>query len=279
MRKVFFINSWNEPHSELLKRYSKQTPKCSGVWKEVVGVSNIKDADYYIVLGGHYLFSNLDPDKTIYLKREPDYIEKAPHGYKHSILWKDTHCGITWWVNKNYDELKQLSYSKKQKKISCIVSAKHHHRVSFVNRMMNNNDVVELFGRGHTPYNYGEQYKGELNYDGKCKFLGLRDYDYTIVLENSQEINYWTEKLADAYLSWCIPVYWGCPNLNKYFDPQSYRTIDLNDTNPLGTIREMLERPITSDDIELLSMNRNKILDEYNIWEVIRKKILKLEQQ
>ena len=279
MNKIFFINSWGEHPANLIQRYSKQTPVLSGVWKDIVAVSNIDDADYCIVLGGRWVNYNLDPDKTIYIKREPDFIAPAAQGFKHTILWKDTHCGITWWINRNYDQLKEMSYPKKEKEVSCIVSAKHYHRLSFVRKMMANNDVIDLYGRGHSAYDFGERYRGELNYDGNCKFLGLNDYAHTVVLENAQEKNYWTEKMADAYLSWCFPIYWGCPNIDDFFEPQSYKTISLDDPNPIETIRGIIEKPISSEDIESLTRSRNKILDEYNIWEVVRKKILEIERR
>jgi hypothetical protein len=137
--------------------------------------------------------------------------------------------------------------------------------------------VVELYGRGHSKYIYGKNYKGELNYDGNCKYLGLYPYEYSIVLENSQERNYWTEKLADAYLSWCIPIYWGCPNISDFFSPQTYRIIRIDDKEPTESLNNILENPITSEDICELKRSRDKILDEYNIWEVVRKKIEEIE--
>ena len=194
-------------------------------------------------------------------------------------MWKDSHCGITWWINRNYDQLKTLQYPKKRRQASCIVSTKHAHRLSFVQRMMSNNKVVDLYGRGHKVYNYKSNYRGKLEYDGNCKFLGLAPYRYSIVLENSEEKNYWTEKLADAFLSWCVPIYWGCPNLNDFFDSQSYKTIDLDDPNPMKTIQEIISLPLDEQQIQLIANNRNKILDNYNIWEVVRKKIFEIENE
>ena len=278
MISVFFLNSWGENHSHLLKRYCKQTPNRKGVWKNIIGVDDINLADYCIILGGRQTRINFDPEKTIYIKREPNFIERAPANLNHAIQWKNSHCGVTWWLNKDYDELKNMNYLQKQKEISCIVSAKHAHRFSFVQKMMKENNLVDLFGRGHEKYFKGNKhYKGSLEYDGNCKFLGLAPYGYTIVLENSQEKNYWTEKIADAFLSWCIPIYWGCPNINDYFDKKSYNLIDINDPDPLATIKKIISKPINKDVIASLKNNRNKILDDYNIWEITRKKIKELE--
>jgi hypothetical protein len=41
---------------------------------------------------------------------------------------------------------------------------------------------------------------------------------FHIAVENSQNKNYFTEKIVDAFLSKTVPVYWGCPNIGEFFD-------------------------------------------------------------
>jgi len=41
---------------------------------------------------------------------------------------------------------------------------------------------------------------------------------FVLVIENSRHENYFTEKLLDAFLARCVPLYWGCPNISSYFD-------------------------------------------------------------
>lgn len=43
---------------------------------------------------------------------------------------------------------------------------------------------------------------------------------YHFVIENSQERNYFTEKIVDAFYTYTVPIYLGCPNINDYFDPE-----------------------------------------------------------
>ena len=44
------------------------------------------------------------------------------------------------------------------------------------------------------------------------------DSQFHIVIENVKR-NYWfTEKLIDSFKTKSVPVYWGCPNINKYFN-------------------------------------------------------------
>ena len=280
MIKVFFKNSWGEDPRALLRRYSKQTPRCEGKWKNIVGVSNINDADYCIILGGPHTRCGFNPDKTVYVKREPRFIEREVGKFKHSILWKDSHCGITWWLNKTYDELKELKYPHKEKLASCVVSSKHNHRRALVQKIFEHKTTnIDIFGRWDQPQRLGKSYRGTLSYDGNCKFLGLYPYKWSIVLENSQESNYWTEKLADAYLSWCIPIYWGCPNVSDYFSTDSYNTIEITDNTPYETLKQITEKPITPTQIEALRRARALILDTYNIWEIIRKKIEEINKK
>lgn len=272
MIKIHFINNWGESTEDILIRYSKQTPKSKGVWDNLIGVADISDADYFIVLEGSNI--NTPIDKTIYIKREPDFIKPLTNNkYKHIIDFRETNGGVTYWLGKTYDELKSLEYPIKTKDASCVVSSKHTHRRNYISKLFYGNPNIDLYGRGHNTTTFGESYKGELDYNGNCKFNGLIDYSYSIVMENSTQKNYWTEKLADAYLSWCMPIYWGCPNLNKYFPDGSYRVLNIDSNNPTEEINNIINTEISNDDIVKIKESRDLILDEYNIWEVINKKI------
>lgn len=46
----------------------------------------------------------------------------------------------------------------------------------------------------------------------------LENAKFTIVLENSEINNYFSEKLLDCFESKTIPIYWGCPNVSEYFN-------------------------------------------------------------
>lgn len=46
----------------------------------------------------------------------------------------------------------------------------------------------------------------------------LRNYYYTVVIENTRSAGYFTEKLIDAILMGCVPIYWGDPLIGDTFD-------------------------------------------------------------
>jgi hypothetical protein len=55
-----------------------------------------------------------------------------------------------------------------------------------------------------------------LNETNKLNILST--FQFSVVIENSQQTNYFSEKLIDCLVTKTIPVYWGCPNISEFFD-------------------------------------------------------------
>ena len=66
---------------------------------------------------------------------------------------------------------------------------------------------VDIYGRGR---------KFELD----SKIDGLRDYRFSIAMENGCYNTYFTEKILDCFFVGTIPIYWGTENINKIFNPK-----------------------------------------------------------
>ncbi len=58
------------------------------------------------------------------------------------------------------------------------------------------------------------------------KTTGLRDYCFHLVIENVRKDCWFTEKLIDAFVTGCLPIYWGCPSIEKYFDERGMITFE-----------------------------------------------------
>ena len=71
-------------------------------------------------------------------------------------------------------------------------------------------------------------------------------YKYHIVLENCSIPDYWTEKLADAFLGLAYPIYYGCTNLSSYFPEKSFTPIDIdNPEQAISILKKLLKiRPM-----------------------------------
>jgi glycosyltransferase involved in cell wall biosynthesis len=99
----------------------------------------------------------------------------------------------------------------KSKLLSCISSNKsflegHKKRLKFVNHIMSTKykTHIDMFGVGFNPI--------------KGKIEGLKDYKFSIAIENSYANNECSEKISDCFLTGVIPIYYGAPNIGEYFD-------------------------------------------------------------
>ena len=103
------------------------------------------------------------------------------------------------------DGIENLPVPAKRKKLSVICSSKtateaQRRRIRFVQRLKEAlGDDLDVFGRGFRPVS--------------DKAEAIAPYKYHLVLENNYLDNFWTEKLADAWIGWTFPLYLGAPNL------------------------------------------------------------------
>lgn len=115
---------------------------------------------------------------------------------------------------------------KKTKLVSMISSNKsmvpgHRKRLEFVNKFK---DQVDLYGRGFK--------------DISSKEDGLRDYMFSIAVENAVYDTYFTEKLTDCFATGTIPVFYGCRGVTEYFNEDGI--IFLDDDFDVSTLTEEL---------------------------------------
>ena len=150
----------------------------------------------------------------------------------------------------------------KTKILSVISSSKtmsegHRKRLDFAKRLkIHFGDKVDLFGR-------------DLN-EIEDKWDALADYQYHVALENSAVNDYWTEKLSDAFLAACHPIYYGCPNINRYFDPASLTPIDLDHPEKaMAVIESCIKQKRYESSEQKIWEAREKVLDTHNVFALI----------
>jgi hypothetical protein len=61
---------------------------------------------------------------------------------------------------------------------------------------------------------------------GDSKLPLFDGFQFALVIENSRQHNYFTEKLCDCLITKTIPVYYGCPNIDEYFDTRGWVILD-----------------------------------------------------
>lgn len=116
------------------------------------------------------------------------------------------------WISPN----DWVSNFEKSKNVSIIASEKiitDGHRLRHV--------AAKLIDDQHR---YGRGYKFI-----ESKIDALKDYRFSVVIENSKIDGYFTEKLIDCLITHTIPIYWGSKNTLDFFDARgiiSFETIE-----------------------------------------------------
>ena len=135
MKKLILLNNWGESPLQYLEHCRQQNPDNNFTWGNITGVTNLSDADYYIVLDGLPNGLNpysLDPEKTIYLQREPSHVRAytRPINAKHIYSYDNHLTYALWWIKKPFRELSDLKYPEKirfnqnENSVTCILTNK-----------------------------------------------------------------------------------------------------------------------------------------------------------
>lgn len=119
--------------------------------------------------------------------------------------------GLSWIQNKKV--------YRKKKLISFIGSSKtmcegHGYRQTMINKYKN---LVDHYGRGFA----GRELPFTIKIAGNVesgKIIGLKDYMYSIAMENAVYDNYYSEKIADCFATGTIPIYWGTRTIERHFN-------------------------------------------------------------
>ncbi len=241
----------------------RQTPGQRGIWKDCEFFCNtdIKQCDYWFVIEGTYKKRETTrcPQKNIiFIAGEPPTLKTYKSEFLRqfaAVISSDAHMdhprvlltqsGLPWHVGrrqrnhvnieftKDYDELAAMTDIPKTKLISIVSSAKtmsdgHQKRLAFARKLKGHfGDKIDLFGRGLDEI--------------EDKWDALADYRYTVAIENSEVPHYWTEKISDAFLAGCHPIYHGCPNITDYFPEGALTAINIgNPDSAIAAIEDSL---------------------------------------
>ena len=218
---------------------------------------------------------NFIPDGKLqlYLQMEPEAISAKRqfllNNYKqyHAILTFDSvvlaQCPnaiyLTFytqtWIHE--DKYKNIDLSKKKFGISMLVGAKrmtpaHDLRLQLYFSQEHLQCLPITFFRSCAPPFLPEITKNPFleSKEIHAKYVLFETFQFHIAMENSRQENYFTEKLIDCLITKTIPIYYGCPNIQDFFDTTGWILLES------GTPQEFLDKCIV--------LNK----DYYNQYEV-----------
>lgn len=271
--RVKLLAQWLPPHEvgNAMEKFSKG--KCR--WNDIELVGDDENIDYYCILNQPYHNGiKYIPSKTIYIKMEPIFFVNVMFNQEWRNIDKNKFFyvmertnGLEWHLGKTYTQL-STEPIEKTKLLSTVVSSKYdtdgqQKRIHFMQYLDKQNYKFDLFGVTNA-FNLSN-YIGHLPNCNKND--GILFYKYSIACENTQEMNYFTEKIIDCILGECVCFYWGCPNISDYIDSRAYILLDLDDfPKSFNIIKESIANNEWEKRIDIIKQEKHKILNKYHIF-------------
>tara|TARA_R110002110_G_scaffold398421_4_gene613907 strand:- start:537 stop:1301 length:765 start_codon:yes stop_codon:yes gene_type:complete len=104
-----------------------------------------------------------------------------------------------------------------------------------------------------------------------CKSEVFKNAKFSIIVENESLPNWITEKLIDCFSTKTIPIYWGCSNIDKYFD--STGIIQFGSIDELSNILNELTPQQYEDLLPVIEKNYKSSLQYHDLLGRIDKEI------
>jgi hypothetical protein len=259
----------------------RQTPHPLGVWSNVSLLGTDPHPDYLLMYQFDFprpqppapwwkkfrkpeaspdvasLLRGVPKERIIYLLREPPLPEVVKTNQANYEAAKQ-YCGYIsgpddlapvpdympaiWYIGNSFQDLNEMPPPTKVKSCSWITSgiartASHRQRLAFLRLLRDNQVNFDLYGRGLPNWAEGQ---GTLN----NKWHGMAPYYYNLSIENFAENElYASEKLWDALLAWCLPIYYGGSAADKLLPPGSFVRLPSLDAKGLEYVKEVIATP------------------------------------
>jgi Glycosyltransferase family 10 (fucosyltransferase) C-term len=223
---------------------------------------------------------NVPKERVVSLLREPPFEYKQEsriEGYQQSQLY----CGYVsgpddfapvpeympaiWYHSNSFRELNEMPPPAKTRNCSWVTSGidrtpNHQKRLGFLKLLQSEGVDFDLYGRG-----LPEWAKGYGSIDNK--WHSMAPYYYNLSIENYAENDWYvSEKLWDALLAWCLPIYYGGSAADRLLPPGSFLRLPSMDEKGLQYIREVTATPDAWYEAkEAIAEARQIILHELNL--------------
>ena len=269
---VRIVSDWDS--SGLLR----QTPGGAGMWDGICFTTRpVEECDLLVMLNNRKLdpvSARCAPGNVWAVMQEPyipglfDWMVEGHEPYArvftHRVPSPDpkyvpSQPALPWLIGLSYDDLVSAAVPEKSRGASWIASnltfLPAHKRRNRLRRYLREQapDLVDHFGRGVRPVSR--------------KWEALAPYRFSLAIENSVGPHLWTEKVADCFLAWTVPLYDGCTNLEQYFPEDSFLRVDAdNPAAVCATLEKLRESNEWERRLPSLEVARRRVLDEYQIF-------------
>lgn len=163
----------------------------------------------------------------------------------------------------NLEKIRNEVIKKQRKKFCVAVISDSSPRFSDLFRL---NFIEEL--NKYKKVDMGGKYNNNVGGPIKDKIEFLKNYKFSIAMENTNGDGYASEKIIDSFISGTIPIYYGSYMLEEYINPKSY--ILIKGTEDMKKKIEYIKK-IDNDDKLYRSILKEKVIIDDNIIEKMQK--------
>ena len=217
-----------------------------------------------IVNNEQYIIDNHQKYHTIFTFNK-NILEKCSNSKKYIY-------GTTW-INKN--DYENIDITQKHFKISTLTGSKLIHNASghiFRQTIHHNQMALQQY-----PITFFRSYAQQphIHDYGNNPFIGtqledkielFKEFQFSIVIENSRQINYFTEKLMDCLITKTIPIYWGCPNITEFFDTTGWIILETISIDEIINKLNILNDEYYDNYKNIINKNYNETLKYIDIY-------------
>lgn len=250
--------------------------------------ANQKDYDYYMInnMATESIKDNYySKDKCIVSHHEPWIYNKGVNYGVHTWkYWKDANDILHLHNHKNYlnislflsnqSEIEKYGITgieKTKNNVICTIQSDKYNdigqkkRLDFIKFLENKGINIDVYGTN----------RKYVSYKGKIPYIknGLDDrrdcmksYKYYLHGENNYEFNYITEKLMEPIMNECLVFYFAGPNVNDYFNPNSYVELDKNDfEKSYQIVKKAIEENWYEKRYQFILQEKKRVLEIYSL--------------
>lgn len=148
------------------------------------------------------------------------------------------------WIKPEY--YKNIDVSRKTYKISTLAGSKCYNNSAghiFRQDIHNNQGLFKEYPI--TFFRSAVQHPHLRDYGNNPFIVDKEDlfdsFQFAIIIENTKETNSFSEKLIDCLITKTIPIYYGCANIEQFFDTTGWIILETSSTKELQTKLQLLD--------------------------------------
>lgn len=263
--KVILTNGDNYTHAIIINTCM---PKLNIPKENVIGISHEPNI---------WLFMN--KDKQLFIEYAQKHIDKYFVGDISDLPKPFIEGQIYFFYNKS-----NFYYEAKNKFCSFVISEKndsfhdtlnYKYRHDLVKEILTTNLPIDIYGHGIKLYNdYNDpriKHPLEWSLDNPFGTIPFEKYKFHICIENVNSNHYFSEKIINPLLSNVTPIYYGCKNIDNYFNNNNIIKLSGDTKKDIILLGQLFQDRDKDKDKEHFTDNYQSILNTTNIFNNLHK--------